>query len=141
MVPVVLGILSKLRLQLAVTAQRARSAVGVALHKSSLDEGIESLTDSVTEFRRLRRTARDLHQPVAVAARPHTAMPQEFCLVAKHSSSFLETLSRSWSCLTSSGEHVTHTAKLFLDTDASDRCVNFRMILQYEAISGSLSQQ
>jgi len=111
------------------------------MHKSSLDEGIESLTDSVTEFRRLRKTANDLRQPVTVCQRPQKAMPQEFCLVAKHSSSFLETLSRNWSCLTSSGVHVTHTAKLFLDTEASDRCVHFRMILQYEAVSGGLSQQ
>lgn len=69
------------------------------------------------------------------------AMPRTYGLVARHSTSFLESLSRSWSCLNSDGLHSTHTAKLFLESYASDSCVNFRMILEYEAISGDLRQQ
>ena len=68
-------------------------------------------------------------------------MPRTYGLVARHSASFLKSLSTSWSCLNSNGVHSTHTAKLFLETDASDSCVNFRMILEYETISGNLRQQ
>jgi hypothetical protein len=68
-------------------------------------------------------------------------MPRTYGLVARHSASFLESLSRTWSCRNSNGVHSTHTAKLFLETDASDSCVNFRMILEYQAVSANLRQQ
>jgi len=68
-------------------------------------------------------------------------MPRAYGLVARHSASFLEALTKTWSCLNSNGVHSTHTAKLFLDTEAADDCVNFRMILEYEAVSGNLKQQ
>jgi len=128
-------------LQLAVNAHRARRAVGVASKKSSLDEGLESLTDSVHEFRRLRKAAKEFQKPRAACTKPEKAMPRTYGLVARHSASFLEALTKTWSCLNSNGVHSTHTAKLFLDTDAADDCVNFRMILEYEAVSGNLRQQ
>ncbi|KAK4153806.1 hypothetical protein C8A00DRAFT_15004 [Chaetomidium leptoderma] len=123
-----------------VSSSRASRAVGVASKNSKLEEGIETLTDHVNEFRRLRKTARDLQKPRPVLAKQRKAMPRTYGLVARHSASFLECLSRTWSCLNSNGVHSRHTAKLFLDTDASDSCVNFRMILEYEAISGTLGQ-
>jgi hypothetical protein len=101
------------------------------------------LTDSVSEFGRLRKTARDLRTPNSVwpGHIKRKAMLRTYGLVARHSASFFESLSTSWSCLNSNGVHSTHTAKLFLETDASDSCVNFRMILEYEAISGNIRQQ
>jgi hypothetical protein len=108
---------------------------------SSLEDGIESLTDLVSELRRLRKTAKDLQKPRVPCVRQRKAMPRTYGLVARHSASFLESLSRSWSCLNSNGLHSTHTAKLFLETDASESCVNFRMILEYESVSGNLRQQ
>jgi hypothetical protein len=85
--------------------------------------------------------ARDLRTPRPPCSRQRKAMPRTYGLVARHSTSFLESLSRSWSCLNSNGIHSTHTAKLFLETDASDSCVNFRMILEYETVSENLRQQ
>lgn len=85
--------------------------------------------------------ARNLRSPIPVSPGQKKAMPRAYGLIARHSASFLDTLSRSWSCLNSSGLHSTHTAKLFLETDASESCVNFRMILEYEAVSGNLRQQ
>jgi hypothetical protein len=113
----------------------------VVSKKSSLEEGIESLTDLITEFRRLRKVAKELHNPQTVCARQKKAMPRTYNLISRHSASFLRTLSESWSCLNSNGVHSTHTAKLFLDTEASDDYVNFRMLLEYEAISGNMRQQ
>jgi hypothetical protein len=85
--------------------------------------------------------ARDLQSPSPVCSRQKKTMPRAYVLIARHSASFLETLSRSWSCLNSNGIHSTHTAKLFLETNASETCVNFRMILEYEAVSGNLGQR
>ncbi|KAK4119060.1 hypothetical protein N657DRAFT_320617 [Parathielavia appendiculata] len=124
----------------AVTVRRARKAVGIAVKHSALENGIESLTDSVNEFRRLRKTAKELQAPRVPCSKQRKAMPRTYSLVARHSASFLESLTRSWSCLNSNGLHSTHTAKLFLESDASNSCVNFRTILEYEAISGDLRQ-
>ncbi|KAK4233259.1 hypothetical protein C8A03DRAFT_39047 [Achaetomium macrosporum] len=127
--------------KLAVTAHRARRAVGVVSKKSSLEEGIEALADLITEFRRLRKVAKELHEPRVVCSRQKKAMPRIYSIVSRHSASFLRTLSDSWSCLNSNGVHSTHTAKLFLDTEASDDYVNFRMLLEYEAISENMRQR
>jgi hypothetical protein len=102
---------------------------------------MESLADSVNEFRKLRKMARDLRNPSPVRSRQKKAMPRAYGLVARHSTSFFQTLSKSWSCLNSNGIHSTHTAKLFLETDTSESCVNFRMILKYEAVSGNFGQR
>lgn len=108
---------------------------------SGLVEGIETLTDSVNDFRRLRKTAKALQNSGLAFPRQRKALPRTYGLVARHSASFLESLSKTWSCLNSNGVHSTHTAKLFLETDASDSCVNFKMILEYEAILGNVRQQ
>ncbi len=126
--------------QLTIARHRAHRAIGVASKKSSLDEGIQSLKDSVFDFKRLRKSAKEFQKPAAYV-KQRKALPRTYGTVARHSASFLETLTKTWSCLNSNGVHSTHTAKLFLDTDASDSSVNFRMILEYEAISGSLRQQ
>ncbi|KAK1754017.1 hypothetical protein QBC47DRAFT_325149 [Echria macrotheca] len=134
---------SRKRGKLSETARRAQNAVGLVLSKSSLEEGIELLRDSVAEFRRLRKVAKDLAGPgpQGLAVKRRKAMPRTLILIAKHSNSFIESFSRTWRCLNSDGTHSTHRAKLFLDPDASDDCVNFRMILEYEATTGSLKQQ
>ncbi|KAH6843468.1 hypothetical protein B0I37DRAFT_218296 [Chaetomium sp. MPI-CAGE-AT-0009] len=127
--------------KLAAKAHRARQAVGVVSKYSDLEASLDSLTDSIEEFRRLRKTARELQKPKLASSMQRKAMPRTYNLVARHSASFLESLSKTWSCRNSNGVHSTHTAKLFLETDVSDSCVNFRMILEYEAIAGGLKQQ
>ncbi len=92
------------------------------------------------DFKRLRKSAKEFQKPTAYV-KERKALPRTYDLVARHSASFLETLTNTWSCLNSNGVHSTHKAKLFLDTHASDNSVNFRMILEYESISGSLRQQ
>ncbi|KAK4097772.1 hypothetical protein N658DRAFT_261043 [Parathielavia hyrcaniae] len=124
----------------ASTARKAGKAVGVAVEYSALQEALESLTDSVNEFERLRKTAKKLQKPRVPGPTQRKAMPRTYSLVARHSKSFLETLSRSWSCLGSNGLHSTHTAKLFLESDTSDSWVKFRVILEYEAVLGDTRQ-
>jgi hypothetical protein len=85
--------------------------------------------------------ARALQKPRLVSSLQRKAMPRTYSLVARHSASFLESLSKTWSCGNSNDVHATHTAKLFLETDVSESCVNFRMILEYEVISGNLKRQ
>ncbi|KAH6640131.1 hypothetical protein F5144DRAFT_609192 [Chaetomium tenue] len=126
--------------KLAAKAHHVQQAVGVVSKYSTLGAGIDALTDSIGEFRRLRKTARELQKPRPISPMQRKAMPQTYSLVARHSASFLEALSKTWSCRNSNGVHSTHTAKLFLEPDVSETCVNFRMILAYEAISGNLKQ-
>jgi hypothetical protein len=126
--------------KLAVKALRVQQAIGVVSRYSGLEADIEALTDAIGEFRRLRKIARELQKPRPVSSMQRKAMPRTYSLVARHSASFLESLSKAWSCGNSNGVHATHTAKLFLETDVSESCVNFRMILEYEAISGNLKQ-
>ncbi|KAH6631003.1 hypothetical protein B0J18DRAFT_117827 [Chaetomium sp. MPI-SDFR-AT-0129] len=125
----------------AVMARKASKAVELVVQHPTLRDGLVSLTDSVSEFRRLRKTAKEFYKPQALRLKQRKAMPRTYGLVARHSASFLESLTRSWSCLNSNGLHSTHTAKLFLESDASESCVNFKMSLQYEAVLGDVRQQ
>ncbi|KAK3291113.1 uncharacterized protein B0H64DRAFT_435993 [Chaetomium fimeti] len=127
--------------KLAAKAHRAGQAVRLVSKYSDLEASLESLTDSVEEFRRLRKTARELQKPRQALSMRRKAMPRTYNLVARHSASFLESLSKTWSCRNSNGVHSAHTAKLFLETDVFDSCVNFTMILEYVAIAGNLKQQ
>jgi len=113
------------------------------MNQSNLEEGIDALRDSVTEFRRLRKVAKDLGQPEPqnLIVRRRKAMPRSLTSIARHSNSFIESFSQTWCCLNWDGTHSTHKAKLFLDSDASGDCVHLRMILEYEVTTGSLRQQ
>ncbi|KAK4144172.1 uncharacterized protein C8A04DRAFT_28074 [Dichotomopilus funicola] len=125
----------------AVAARRASKAVELVVQHPILQDGLAALTDSVSEFRRLRKTSRQLKRPRVLDIKQRKAMPLTYSLIARHSTSFLESLTRSWSCLNSNGLHSTHTAKLFLESEASDSCVNFKMSLEYEAVLGDVRQQ
>jgi len=116
------------------------------MHKASLEEGIETLVSSITELRRLRKRTRELTQ--AGPHRKRLAQEDEppspntlFLTAATYSASFVDLFSKTWSCVSSSGTHSTHKAKLFLDHDITDECVSFRMVLEYEATTGKSIQR
>ena len=116
---------------------RASNAIDLALHESKLERGIDNLVDSVNQFKRLRKTAKEFHEcksaVKSVYLQQESTIPETYDLVATHSTSFLETFLRHWSCLKLNGVHSRHFAKLFLETDSSVNCVNFKMVLVHEA--------
>lgn len=102
-----------------------------------------SLNESISEFRRLRKTAKAFHKSAARRCTQHKTqtLPPVYSLVAKHSASFFAALSETWSCLGSTGKHMTHTTRWFLKLNPSDECVNFRMALEYETLAGTSKQR
>ncbi|KAK3374678.1 hypothetical protein B0H63DRAFT_562713 [Podospora didyma] len=127
--------------KLSAKAQQARNAIGVTFKKANFEAGIESLTELITEFMRVRKTAKAFQKPKTMTRLPRPkTMPQAYGLVARHSTSFYQSLVQSWSCQNFVGTHSAHAAKLFLDTDSSDECVIFRLILEYQITAGSLKQ-
>jgi len=124
---------------------RASKAIDLALHESKLERGIDNLVDSVNQFKRLRKTAKEFHEcklaGKLTSLQQETTVPETYDLVATHSTSFLETFLRHWSCLKLNGVHSRHLAKLFLETDASVNPVSFKMALVHEVMMRGLRQR
>ncbi len=133
------------RSKISKMKDRTSNAVGLALNQSKLDDAIENLTSSINRFRRLRKTIKELQEcnaaTKAICVRQNVSVPDTYTLIAKHSSSFLDMFVRNWSCRNLSGIHSRHLAKFFLDNSASDDCVNFKMVLEYEAKIGGSTQR
>ncbi|KAK5653228.1 hypothetical protein OQA88_9127 [Cercophora sp. LCS_1] len=128
------------RSSLHVRAQRAGHALWLAMRTSTIEESMGSLNETISDFRRLRKTARAFQKPTGRITGRKT-LPNAYSLVAKYSASFFTALSASWSCSGSTGKHVAHTARWFLQPEASDTCVNFRMALESNALTGSSTQR
>ncbi|KAH8891725.1 hypothetical protein GQ53DRAFT_841550 [Thozetella sp. PMI_491] len=110
------------------------------LSKSRLEELIESLTESIGEFRILRKIAKSSGRTTGLRRCQNKTIPQKYEKITKHSTSFHEVLVRTWSCVNPNNLHTKHTAKLLLDTDVNEEGDDLRLILGYELTLGSLRQ-
>jgi len=108
------------------------------------EDGIESLAQSIRDFRGTRKRKREIAAAAIVASgrrRPRESLPPPLQLTADRSTSFTQSFTRIWSCLAPNGGRLDHTAKLFLDSDVSNGCVNKRMVLEYGAREQRQSEQ
>jgi len=120
---------------------RAQNAVAMAFSKTKLDEGIETLNESIHELRRLRKLAKAVQKHETTKQVQRRSLPPAYGTLARHSASFHEVFIKAWSCLDINGTHARHTASLLLDPDETNDGTDLRLILEYESVSGALRQK
>lgn len=110
-------------------------------NKTKLDEGIETLDESIHELRRLRKFAKAAQKHKTTKQVQRRSLPPAYGTLARHSASFHEVFIKTWSCLDLNGTHARHTASLLLDTDETNDGTDLRLILEYESVAGALRQK